>query len=57
MGINTGEVVDTKFVELTVTPHDNQAFEPSEVSPYVKEDLSVGADVINIKALQETTRT
>ena len=52
--INTEEVVDTKLVELIVTPRDNQAFEPFKVGPYVKEDLNVGADVINIKALQET---
>ena len=53
-GINTEEVVDTKLVELIVTPRDHQAFEPFKVSPYVKEHLNVGADVINIKALQET---
>ena len=53
-GINTEEVVDTKLVELIVTPRDNQAFEPFKVSPYVNEDLNVGADVINVKALQET---
>ena len=53
-GINTQEVVETKLVELMVTPRDNQGFEPFKVSPYVKQDLNVGADVINIKALQET---
>ena len=53
-GINTEEVVDTKLVELIVTPRDNQAFETFKISPYVKEDLNVGADVINVKALQET---
>ena len=53
-GKNTEEVVETKEVELTVTPRDNQAFEPFENGPYVKEDLNVGADVINIKELQET---
>ena len=53
-GINTEEVLDTELVELIVTPRDNQAFEPLNVSPYVQEDLNVGADVINIKALQET---
>ena len=52
--INTEEVVDTKLVQLTVTPRVNQAFEPFIVSPYVKEDLNVGADVINFEALQET---
>ena len=51
--INTEELVDTKLNELTVTPRNNQAFEPFKVSPYVKEDLNVGADAINIKALQE----
>ena len=51
-GINTEEDIDTKLVELIVTPCDSQAFEPFKVSPYVKEDLNVGADVINIKALQ-----
>ena len=53
-GINTEEVVDTKLVELIVTPRDNQAFEPFKESPYVKKDLNICADVINIKALQET---
>ena len=53
-GINTEDVVDTKLSELIVTPRDNQAFEPFKFSPCVKEDLNVGADVINIKALQET---
>ena len=49
----TNKVVGNKLIELTVTPRNNQAFEPFKVSPYVKEDLNVGADVINIKALQE----
>ena len=53
-GLNTEEVVNTKLVELIVTTRDNQAFEPFKVSPYVKEDLNVGANVINIKALRES---
>ena len=52
-GIKTEEFVDLKFFELTVTPRDNQAFEPFKVIPYVMKDLNVGVDVINIKALQE----
>ena len=52
--IITEEVVDTKLVELIVTPRDIQAFEPFKVSPYVKEDLSEGGNAINIKAVQET---
>ena len=31
-GKNTEEIVDTKLVELTVTPRDNQPFEPFKVS-------------------------
>ena len=53
-GINTEEVVYTKLVELNVLQCDNQSLEPFEVSPHVKEDWNVGADVIDIKALQET---
>ena len=53
MGINTEEVVDTKLPELTVTPRDQQAFEPTKVSPYVNEDLNVSAHAIKVKALQE----
>ena len=49
-GINTEELVDTKLIEVTLTPRKNQACEPFKVSPYVKEDLYTGADVINIKA-------
>ena len=45
-----------KMLELTVTPPNNQIFELFKVSTYVKEKLNVGADVINIKALQETIR-
>ena len=52
-GINTEEAVDTKLVELIVTPRDNQAFEPFTVSPYVNKNLNVGDDAINIKAPQE----
>ena len=54
--INNEEVVDTKLVELTVTPRIDQVSEPFKVSSYVKEVLIVGADVINIKALQKTYR-
>ena len=52
--INTEEVVDTKLVELIVTPRDNQTFKSFKISPYSKEDLNVGVNVINIKELQET---
>ena len=48
-GINNGEVIDTKLVELTVKPHDNKSFEPFKASPHVKKNLNVGADITIIK--------
>ena len=53
-GINTEEVVDTRVVEVTVKPREQQDFEPFTVNPFVKESLSVGSDIINVQALQET---
>ena len=53
-GINTEEVVDTRVVEVTVKPREQQDFEPFTVNPFVKESLNVGSDIINVQALQET---
>ena len=53
-GINTEEVVDTRVVEVTVKPREHQHFEPFTVNPFVKESPNVGADIINVQALQET---
>ena len=55
-GIKTEEVVDTRVVEVTVKPGENQDFEPSTINPFVKESLNFGSDIINIQALQETYR-
>ena len=52
--INNEEVAGTKLVELAITPRVNQAFESLKVSPYIKVDSQVGANVIKIKGLQET---
>ena len=49
-GITTGEFIETKFIERTVTPRDNQSFEPFEICPYVKKYMNSVADVVNIKA-------
>ena len=53
-GINTEEVVDTIVVEVTVKPREHQDFEPFTISPFVKESLNVGSDLINVQAQQET---
>ena len=51
-GKKFGEVIVTKVVERTVTPRDNQSFETFKISPYMKENLNLDADVVNNKALQ-----
>ena len=53
-GINTEEIIDTKMVRLTVTPHEDEDFEAFTVRPYVGETLTVGSDIIDVKSLQET---
>ena len=53
-GINTEELIDTKVVQLTVTPHKDQDFEAFTVRPYVRETLNVGSDIIDVKSMQET---
>ena len=53
-GINTEELIDTKVVQLTVTPHRDQDFEPFTVRPYVRETLNVGSNIIDIKSMEET---
>ena len=53
-GINTEELIDTKVVQLTVTTHKDQDFEPFTVRPYVRETLNVGSDIIDVKSMQET---
>ena len=53
-GINTGEVVETSIVEVTVKPREHQDFEPFTFNPFVKENLNFGSDIINVQALQET---
>ena len=53
-GINTEELIDTKVVHLTVTPHKDQDFEAFTVRHYVRETLNVGSDIIDVKSMQET---
>ena len=53
-GINTDELIDTKVVQLTVTPYKDQDFGAFTVRPYVSETLNVGSDIIDVKSMQET---
>ena len=53
-GINAEELIDTKVVQLTVSPHKDQDFEAFTVRPYVRETLNVGSDIIDVRSMQET---
>ena len=53
-GINTEELIDTKVVQLTVLPNQDQDFEAFTVLPYVRETLNVGSDIVDVKSVQET---
>ena len=49
-GINSQQVVDTETVELKLTPvHSGRSF---PVTPYVRDDLKVGNDVIDVDNLE-----
>ena len=52
-GINSNQVVDTQMVELKLTPvHSGGSCSPFVVKPYVREDLSVGTDFIDVDFLK-----
>ena len=53
-GIITEELIATKVAQLTVTPYKDQDFEAFTVRPYVRETLTVGSDIIDVKSMQET---
>ena len=53
-GINTEELIDTKVVQLTGTPHKDHDFDAFLVLPYVRETLNVGSDIIDVNSMQET---
>ena len=52
-GIKTEELIDTKVVQLAVTPHKDHDFEAFTVRPYVRETLNVGSVIIEVKSMQE----
>ena len=51
-GIKSNQVVDTQLVELKLTPvHSGGSCSPFVVRPYVREDLKVGTDTIDVELL------
>ena len=52
-GINSNQVVDTQLVELKLTlVHSGGFCSPFVVKPYVREDLNVGTDTIDVELLK-----
>ena len=52
-GINSHEVVNTEIVELKLTPvHSVNSCPPFSVKPYVRKNLNVGTDVIDVDVLK-----
>ena len=45
--------MDTKSVQLTATPHEDQDFEAFIVSPYVMETLNIGSDINGVKFMKD----
>ena len=52
-GINSQQVVDTQMVELKLTPvHSGGSCSPFTIKPYVRDNLSVGTDTIDVDRMK-----
>ena len=52
-GINCHQVVNTQMVELQLTPvHSGGSCSSFAIKPYVRDDLQVGTDVIDVESLK-----
>ena len=51
-GIHTKEVLSTHSVRVNMKPADPENDETFQLEPYLKEDLNVGSDVIDVVSLQ-----
>ena len=48
------ELIETTVAQLSVRHHKEQYFEALSVCPYVRENLYVVSDIIDVKSMQET---
>ena len=48
------QVIDTLITDVTVKPLGDNSCDSFDVSPYVRDMLNVGCDIINVPQLQET---
>ena len=53
-GINTQQTIDTLVTDVTVKPIAEKACESFQVSPYIRENLNIGSDIVDVPHLQET---
>ena len=54
-GINSQQLIDTETVELKLTPvHSGGSCSSFPVTPYVRDDLKVGNDIIDVDKLKTT---
>ena len=53
-GINTQQTIDTLVTDVTVKPIAENTCESFQVSPYIRENLNIGSDIVDVPHLQET---
>ena len=53
-GINTQQTIDTLVTDFTVKLKAENTCENFQVSPYIRENLNIGSDIVDVPHLQET---
>ena len=53
-GINTQQTIDTLVTDVTVKPIAENDCENIQVSPYNRDNLNIGSDIVDVPHLQET---
>ena len=53
-GKNAKQFIDTLITDVTVKPLGDNTCENFDGSPYIRDTLNVGSDIINVPQLQET---
>ena len=53
-GTKAKQIADTLISDVTVKPLSDSTCESFEVSPYIRDTLRVGSDIINVPQLKET---
>ena len=53
-GINTQQTIDTLVTDVIVKPLAENTCESFQVSPYIRENLNIGSDIVDVPHLQGT---